>query len=162
MNNRNMSYQVKLLANLLRRSIDQSGVMTHDDGITAAQGWIIAYLYQRSGEDVFQRDLYDQFHLRRSTVTGILKLMEKNGFIVREPVPKDARLKKLVLTPKAVEQYQRVMRRIDEIETRMMEGFTQEECEQALSYIRRMQKNLGGDCECSGTLGLCRPPRQGG
>lgn len=30
--------------------------------------------------------------------TGILQLMEKNGFLLREPVAYDARLKKLVLT----------------------------------------------------------------
>ena len=63
------------------------------------QGWIIGYLYQNRDKEVFQRDIQEQFSIRRSTVTGILQLMEKNGLITRSSVERDARLKKLELTP---------------------------------------------------------------
>ena len=35
---------------------------------------------------MFQRDVEAEFNIRRSTATGILQLMEKNGFLLREPV----------------------------------------------------------------------------
>ena len=38
--------------------------------------------------------------MARSTVTGVVKLMERKGLIRRESVSSDARLKKLVLTEK--------------------------------------------------------------
>ena len=51
--------------------------------------------------DVYQKDIEEEFRIRKSTVTGILKLLEKNGFIRRESVPQDARLKRIVPTARA-------------------------------------------------------------
>ncbi len=36
------------------------------------------------GKEIFQKDIEAEFNIRRSTATGILKLMEKNGFINRQ------------------------------------------------------------------------------
>ena len=51
--------------------------------------------------EVYQKDIEEEFRIRKSTATGILQLMEKNGFISRESSKKDARLKRIVPTPKA-------------------------------------------------------------
>ena len=67
------------------------------------QGWIIGYLYRHSDEDVFQKDLEAEFQMARSTASGILQSMEKKQLIIRESIPRDARLKRLVLTPKGME-----------------------------------------------------------
>ena len=75
------------------------------------QRWVIGYLSEHEGKDVFQRDLEEEFSVRRSTATGILQLMEKNELITREPVSHDARLKKLVLTPKAIEIQKRLLKK---------------------------------------------------
>ena len=50
---------------------------------------------------IIRKDIEEEFQIRKSTVTGILQLMEKNGFIYRESVEKDARLKRIVPTKKA-------------------------------------------------------------
>lgn len=42
---------------------------------------------------IFQKDLETEFCIGRSTVTNILNLMEKKGFVRRESVSYDARLK---------------------------------------------------------------------
>ena len=54
--------------------------------------------------DLRQKDFEQQFNIRRSTASNILALIEKNGLIQRESVPYDARLKKIVLTDKAIEK----------------------------------------------------------
>ena len=41
--------------------------------------------------------------MARSTASGILQSMEKKQLIIRESIPRDARLKRLVLTPKGME-----------------------------------------------------------
>ena len=51
------------------------------DSATGVQSWIVRYLYDHGEEDVFQKDLESQFSVRRSTMTTILQLMEKNGLI---------------------------------------------------------------------------------
>ncbi len=71
-------------------------------GLTAVQSHVLHYILVKYEEGpVFQRDVENAFGLSRSTATGILQLMEKNGLIQRETVAMDARLKSLIPTEKA-------------------------------------------------------------
>ncbi len=94
-----IGFQVHRLHILCRRLVDQRAFGDLAERPTKTQTWVINYLYENRGRDVFQRDIQEQFAVRRSTVTGILQLMEKNGWITRQSVGEDARLKKIVLTP---------------------------------------------------------------
>ena len=89
------------LTNLLKRFADSSNAKKYADKMTSTNGWVIGYISRNHDRDVFQRDLEENFLIRRSTVSKILKLMEQKDLIRRESVDYDARLKKLVLTPKA-------------------------------------------------------------
>ena len=92
---RHVGGEIRMLSNLIKRCMDD-GMPPETTGM---QGWIIGFLHRNEDRDMFQRDVEAEFNIRRSTATGILQLMEKNGFLLREPVAYDARLKKLVLTP---------------------------------------------------------------
>ena len=71
-------------------------------GLTGGQSRIMHYILVKCDEGpVFQRDVEKAFGMSRSTATGILQLMEKNGLIVRESVASDARLKSLIPTERA-------------------------------------------------------------
>ncbi|WP_125588397.1 MarR family winged helix-turn-helix transcriptional regulator [Companilactobacillus jidongensis] len=71
-------------------------------GLTSVQISIIDYVSRFEDEaDVFQRDVEHEFNIRRATATSALKLMEERNLIVRVSVKRDARLKKIILTPKA-------------------------------------------------------------
>lgn len=63
---------------------------------------VLGFIDRRTGagEPVYQRDIEEQFHIRRSSVTALLKAMEQDGFITRTAVARDARLKSLALTDK--------------------------------------------------------------
>ena len=87
-----LGFQIRTLSHLVKRTVDQTAFAGEEDHPTGVQGWIIGYLYENRGKEVFQRDIQAQFSIRRSTVTGILQLMEKNGLITRSSVERDARL----------------------------------------------------------------------
>ena len=89
---------VAALSNLIRRKIDSAeGV----GGLTPAQNGILHFILGRCREqDLFQKHVEEEFNLRRSTATELLKLMEKKGLIYREGVSYDARLKKIMPTDK--------------------------------------------------------------
>ncbi|MGI6174076.1 MAG: MarR family winged helix-turn-helix transcriptional regulator [Christensenellales bacterium] len=79
-----------------------------DAQLTRMHHWIIHFLYDHGGEKIVcQRDVEREFHITRSSTSGLLKLMEKKGLIVRERVEGDARLKRLVLTEKAKDLHAR-------------------------------------------------------
>lgn len=135
--------EIKMLSNLIKRNIHNSSVFTEADKLTGTHGWIIGYLYDHCNDGpIFQRDLEAEFSIRRSTATGILQLMEKNEMIVREPVDYDARLKRIVLTPKAIEIHVAIVEEIKRIEARLSYGLTEEEIQLFFSIIRKIKKNV--------------------
>ena len=75
-------------------------------------------------------------------IIGFLQLMEKNGFLLREPVAYDARLKKLVLTPKALAVHEGVISRIRATEERITKDVTPEELEQFFAITAKFRRNL--------------------
>lgn len=99
--NDSIGHEIKVLNQVLQRKLIYSAKDKGVDKLTLMHGWIIAYLYDHCDEDVYQKDIENAFSIARSTVTSILKLMEKKNYITRESVESDARLKKLVL-PKQV------------------------------------------------------------
>ena len=95
--NDSIGHEIKVLNQVLQRKLIYSAKDKGVDKLTLMHGWIIAYLYDHRDEDVYQKDIENAFSIARSTVTSILKLMEKKNYITRESVESDARLKKLVL-----------------------------------------------------------------
>lgn len=134
--------EIKTLSNLIKRRFDNSKVISEIDKLTGMHGWFIGYIYHNRDKDIFQRDLEEEFSIRRSTATGILQLMEKNELIIREPVDYDARLKKLVLTAKAIAVHEAITREIDRIEADITKGLTKEEIDTFLLILNKMKKNL--------------------
>ena len=97
--------------------------------LTPMQGFFISYIYEKKmeGKDVFQKDLEQSFMIRRSTATEILKIMEKNELITKESVEHDARLKKIVLTEKAIEGFKLVNKNFSYANDVMLNDFSDEE-----------------------------------
>ena len=73
----------------------------YSNAFGASNGYIISYLCENEDKNIFQRDIKREFDLSRSTVSTILKELEKEGLIERKSVIIDARLKKVVPTQKA-------------------------------------------------------------
>lgn len=145
-----IGFQVNTLSHLIRRFLDQTTFGMDHNPVTGMQGWIIGYLYDNRGKEIFQRDIQTHFSVRRSTVTGILQLMEKNGLITRQSVARDARLKRLELTPKAIEHHERFHRGIREGEARLSAGLAPEEretfiqlCEKLRAHIEKLENEKG-------------------
>lgn len=142
-NERHIGLAIKIAANLLDRRMHADDDPASGPHPTPMQGRIIKYLYENVEKgDLFQRDLEQYFSIRRSTATGILNLMERDGFLRRESVGYDARLKKLVLTDQAKDSHRRFSGRIVEMEKRIGQGLTAEELERFFSTMEKIKKNL--------------------
>ncbi len=100
------------------------------------------YLYDHRDEDVFQKDIEYEFSIRRSTSSSIISLMEKKGYIERVSVAHDARLKKLVLTDKALRFCDIIQANTIEFEDTMRKGITDEELEFFYSILDKIVNNI--------------------
>lgn len=137
-----IGFQIRTLSNLIRRCMDNSATKKYADQLTGVHGWVVGYLYHHSDQDIYQRDIERQFSIRRSTVTQILQLMEKNGLVQRLPVHHDARLKRLVLTPKGEELHLMVEKDMDAMERRLEAGISKQEMDAFFNTMQKIQANL--------------------
>ncbi|EOS22749.1 hypothetical protein C806_03361 [Lachnospiraceae bacterium 3-1] len=141
-----LGFLIKTLDNLFFRNMfayetRQRGV----DEVTVMHGWILGFLFENDNKDIFQKDIEVEFSIAKSTVTSIVKLMEKKGYIFRESVEKDGRLKKLALTERGRRIHERHMGDMDILEERCRRNITPEEFKVFLTVAEKLKQNLEED-----------------
>ena len=128
---------------MLRRAMDARIAAEVTPELTGVRGMILGEIFRANNEnrDVYQRDVEQWLHIRRSSVTAILQGMEQDGFITRCSVEKDARLKRLVVTPKGVAYHDRIGTSINRFEQDLQQGLTPEEMAAARAVLTRILHN---------------------
>ena len=123
---------IHILSHSMRRH-DPTEVMENDD-LTTMQKHVLKFiLLETMHRDLYQKDVEEEFQVRKPTATGILKLMEKNGYIYRESARQDARLKRIVPTEKA---------------EAMVRGIPKEDVELYKQVLWQMYENRRSVCNC--------------
>ena len=146
-NEKRIAYEVRETKNAIQRYIEAEIARLGFGDVSFAQGGIIRYLYVNRDREVYQRDLESFFDLRRSTMTGILQGLEKNGYLEREPVESDGRLKKLVLKEKALQLERTVRESMERNESVFLDGFREEEKEFLFAALERIRMNIRKETE---------------
>lgn len=89
------AYEIITLDHNIRRFLINEGKYSPIKNMPSqVQMRIVHYLIQNKDTDIYQRDLEKVLNLRRSTISGILKTMEKHNIIIRTDSKIDARSKK--------------------------------------------------------------------
>lgn len=144
---RHIGYEIRILNQVIGRLVNSyQSKVDEKAGINRMQGWIIGYLYRHSEEDVFQKDVEAEFQIARSTASGILQAMEKKGLITRESIPRDARLKRLVLTEKGMEFQMEIMDNFDRIQKVLRSDISPEKMECFMEVLDMIRENAQRDC----------------
>lgn len=134
--------QLRRVGNLIFRKINQFARANGVEEGTPMHGWIVEYLYVHRDSPVFQRDIERDFSITRSTVTNILQLMERKGYIERQSVPQDARLKMLVLTEKGRGFHEKTMLSLHQTDEFVAGLLTEEENAELLRLLNKLKEGL--------------------
>ena len=134
--------QIRRVDNLIFRKINQFARENNVEQATPMHGWIIEYLYRHRDAAVFQRDIEREFSITRSTVTNILQLMERKGYIERRSVPQDARLKQLVLTEEGIRFHENTIRSFHHTDDYVAGLLTEEENTELLRLLNKLRDAL--------------------
>ena len=120
---------VNILSNQLKRRF-----LVPDDGneLTMLQRHMLHFIIVGSmHQDIFQKDVEAEF-----------QLLEKKGFICRESVERDGRLKRVAPTEKALAMRERVMQSLRCAETQMLQGIAREDLDICMQVLAQMSRNL--------------------
>ena len=74
-----VGYEVKTLENLITRKILLTAKEVGYPALTTVQIRIMRYLFLNKDKEIHQKDIEKNFVVRRSTASGIIDTMEKNG-----------------------------------------------------------------------------------
>ena len=132
-----VGFRVRTLSVAIKRALDAR----REAKCTNTHGWVIGYLMENRHRDVYQRDMEKHFSVRRSTMTEILNLMEKNNLIFREKDDNDGRLKKILLTDLGIEAYAKNRADIQEFEEYIKQGITKEELDVFYAVMDKISAN---------------------
>ncbi len=126
------------LSNKLRRKID---AFSSRESFSGSQGRVLHFILAQSS-DVFQKDIEEEYSLRPSTATELLKKMEKNGLIRREAMASDARMKRIVVSEKALQYKDMVLADITALEDELTKDISQNELDIFFKVIEKMLDNI--------------------
>ncbi|WP_317853692.1 MarR family winged helix-turn-helix transcriptional regulator [Chakrabartyella piscis] len=143
MENKKTTLEMIKTVHLAKREIDNVLSKGMNKEVSVPQAHVISFVFDRSkADDVFQKDIEEAFELHRSSVSLMISNMEKNGLIKREPVKEDARLRKIVLTEKALQQQAETERLIAKANEKILENITVEEEAALIHILKKIQRNL--------------------
>lgn len=112
-------------------------------GITDVQSRILGFIQHNADKrDIFQKDIEEHLDIRRSSVTSVLQLMEKNGYIKRVSVSEDARLKKIILTEKGLKTQKGIFDFILKFEKSLRDELSDDEFHTLIDLINRLSSKI--------------------
>lgn len=134
---------INRVSHQLKRQMSCEDQQPGQDDLTNMQKHILHFiLLETMHRDLFQKDLEKEFKVRRSTATGILQLLEKKGYLYREPVKEDARLKRIVPTEKAAKLRGDLLKNIRRSEARLRRGISEEDMDVFIEVLKQISSNL--------------------
>ena len=126
------------LNNKLRRRIE---LLSAKKEFSGSQGRTLHFLLSQT-DDVFQKVIEYEYGFRPPTASELLKQMEQNWLLTREPVPYDNRLKKIILTDKALQYQQQVVADLTGLEETLIRDIPEEKMAVFFEVIGKMMENL--------------------
>lgn len=132
-----IGYHFFQLNRRIRRSIDV--VMRNEAGITSQQAQILGAITHGHAN---QYELEEELGVRRSTVSGIIDTMERNGLVERVANPRDKRTKTLVLTGQGQTLSARCNAIMSELDNRLASDLGTENVERLHQLFGVMEQTL--------------------
>ena len=139
---RKVAFEIKRLDNMITRKICENVKKENIRNISHMQASILKFLYINKDKKIYQSDIEKEIDLRRSTVSGILKTMEKNGFIIRKDSMVDTRKKEVMLTDKSISKYKDLEKKLLSFEKKLLNGISLEEEKIFFEVIDKISSNL--------------------
>lgn len=133
-----VGYYIKLINDKIKTKADYD---LKSNNLTLSQSRVLSFIHQHGGETT-QKEIEDNLKVAHPTVVGLVKRMEKHGFLISFFDPNNGRNKIVKLTPKAEVIGNNMAQVIDGQEDKILKGLSEEERKQFLYYLVEIYKNI--------------------
>ena len=126
---------LKLTSMSMRKRIEKA---LRPLGLTQQQGMTLRILLHNPGST--HSDLERILRIEKPSVTNLISVMERRGWVVRRKDAKDARFKKIYLTPEGEALAGNIAETVDQAKARMMEALSAEETLLLKTLLKKLRK----------------------
>lgn len=102
----------------------------------------VLIILSENGGSMTQKALLDQLEIRKSTLSGIIDTMIRNGFVERSRSSEDQRVNLLELTDKGREEYESALSDLQEVESILCENIDPEDVEAFFRVTDSIRRNI--------------------
>lgn len=141
-NSISIGHELAYTNNLIARRIARGGNNKYAMNISPIQVRIVKYLVKQNNEAILQKDMEYIFNIRRSTVSGVIKTMEKNNIIIRENVKDDNKSKEIKLTDEVYKRANDLVKELKELDLELLKDINKEDLEVFMRVLKNIQDNL--------------------
>jgi DNA-binding MarR family transcriptional regulator len=134
-----VGYQMRLTHRLIQRLL-QARIAPH--GVQLGMWYLLRVLWDEDG--LTQRELSNRIGIMEPTTLHTLATMERSGLIKRVRNIADRRKINVFLTQKGRHLQTILLPIAGQVVKELTRGFTKQEVEQCLEFLRRMQRNVRG------------------
>jgi len=132
---------------VLRFHYKRTHMLLDTIGVYPGQPFLLFALSETNGQS--QKDLAKKLNIRASTITAMVKRMEKSGLVERLQDTEDQRISRVYITNKGREICLEVERIKKEIEIETFNNFTEEEQALLKRLLKQVRDNLKSSCDYS-------------
>ena len=141
-NSISVGHELAYTNNLIARRRARGGNNKYAMNISPIQVRIVKYLVKQNNRAILQKDMEYIFNIRRSTVSGVIKTMEKNNIIIRENVKDDNKSKEIKLTNEVYLRANELVRKLRELDLELLKDVNKEDLEVFMRVLKNIQDNL--------------------
>lgn len=141
-NSISIGHELAYTNNLIARRIARGGNNKYAMNISPIQVRIVKYLVKQNNKAILQKDMEYIFNIRRSTVSGVIKTMEKNNIIIRENVKDDNKSKEIKLTDEVYKRANDLVKELKELDLELLKDVNKEDLEVFMRVLKNIQDNL--------------------
>lgn len=141
-NSISIGHELAYTNNLIARRIARGGNNKYAMNISPIQVRIVKYLVKQNNKAILQKDMEYIFNIRRSTVSGVIKTMEKNNIIIRENVKDDNKSKEIKLTNDVYKRANDLVKELKELDLELLKDVNKEDLEVFMRVLKNIQDNL--------------------
>ena len=116
----------------------QTGACLARQGVTADQFVLLALLAERDG--ITQQELVRRATSDANTVRAMLMLLERRGLVARERHPTDRRARRVMLTRKGRQMYERLWARSEPLRQRLLDALGPREADILVEFLARLSQ----------------------
>lgn len=133
--------EIKQLETLVSRFATARMKESRDDTLCPIQCEVLSVLTENGGS-MAQKDLEGRLVIRKSTLSGVLDTMERNGLVERSVSDTDRRSRTVSLTSEGARRCGEATRQLEETERIIFEGVDREDLDVFFRVVDRVHSNI--------------------